>query len=350
MNELTKNLRSILEAHFGTTYTAAVVQVVGRGRVVANIALGTLNPERGDEPVTTSTPFDLASLTKLFTSTAVLRLIAGGRLELEDPVQKYLPAFNGPGKNRVTIRHLLTHSSGLPPMVTLFGADAPSGDPWNTVFKCPLEAPPGSRVVYSDVGFMVLARLIEDVSGNSLPVAMRSLVLDPLDLPQIGFGPCPDAPATEFDPWRGRRLQGEVHDENAAALGGASGHAGLFGPAGAVVALARAFAKPDGHFLPSELISQAVREQAQSDDERRGLGWKLWTPYPDASGVDLSTSAFGHTGFTGTSVWTDPKRDVTVTLLTNRVYFGRDPDPIIELRRQVVKCVAASFPRPEAGR
>lgn len=339
---VSERLAAILCAHAGRTFTGAVLRVEAGGTEPIEIALGTLDPETG-EAVEPHSRFDLASITKLFTGSAILRLVAAQTLTLDEPVASVLPGFTGPGKPAVTLRQLLTHSSGLPALIRLYGS-ATVADPWEAILALPLAGPPGSSVVYSDVGFMLLGRVIEQVTGSSLREAVGRLVLDPLGLHDVEYGPVPDAAATEFESWRGRRIRGEVHDENAAVLGGAAGHAGLFGPARAVSALARAYLGDGENFLPDALARTARSEQSAWGEARRGLGWALRSPAPGASEAAFSADAFGHYGFTGTAVWADPRRDIIAVLLTNRVYFGRDPAGIQALRREVFRAVADRFP------
>lgn len=199
-------------------------------------------------------------------------------------------------------------------------------------------------VQYSDVGFMLLGRIVEEVAGQSLRDAVRTLVLEPLGVHDAGYGPIPGAVATEFDTWRRRRIRGEVHDENAAVLGGASGHAGVFGTARAVSTLTRAYLDASSGFLPPALALEASSEQMARGEERRGLGWDLRSPDSAASEAPFSPDTFGHYGFTGTAVWADPRRDVITVLLTNRVYFGRSVAGIQTLRRQMFRIVAESYP------
>jgi CubicO group peptidase (beta-lactamase class C family) len=175
----------------------------------------------------------------------------------------------------------------------------------------------------------------------SLREALHDLVLHPLGISsQAGYGPCLEAPSTEYDSWRGRRIRGEVHDENAAVLGGVAGHAGFFATADAVAGLACAYLQPHRELLAHDVARSAVRQHVASVDERRGLGFALRSPDPGASERPFSPAAFGHYGFTGTSIWSDPTVDVTVVLLTNRVYFGRDPWGIKAMRVAIHQIVA----------
>lgn len=337
-------VETLLEDHVGRTCTGAVALVAREGRDPWTVAVGTV--EQGGDAVTADTPFDLASLTKLFTASGALRLVAQRRLTLDDPVQQHLPEFAGKGKDQVTIRHLLTHSSGLPAMIRLYGPEQPS-QPWVQILSVDLVDEPGRAVTYSDVGFLILGRVTERLLGASLYWALPQLVLRPLGLHSTTFGPRPEAAATEYDMWRGRRIRGEVHDENAAVLRGVAGHAGLFGTAADLVRLARAYLDPRIGFLEPSLARLATQEQARTGSERRALGWKLRSPSSEAADSVFSESSFGHYGFTGTALWADPARRAIVTLLTNRVYFGRDPLGISELRRQVFRTVCDALPPEE---
>jgi CubicO group peptidase (beta-lactamase class C family) len=313
------------------------------GREVCRVSTGNTDPHGGGVPTTAGTPFDLASLTKLFTGAAALRLAAEGQIELDSPVTRYLSDFEGRGKELVSVRHLLTHTSGLPPGPALYGPDAPA-DPRAALLAVPLSHPPGQRVVYSDTGVMVLGLVIETLTGHGLDGAIETLVCAPLGIRDTRFGPRPEAAATEWDAARGCRIRGEVHDENAAALGGIAGHAGLFGTAGDVMTFARAFAECDTSFLPAELIAAATTEQAAEGNERRGIAWKLRSPDPEAPEHAFSPDTFGHYGFTGTALWHDPRREATVVLLTNRVYFGRQAEPVRRLRTELFRLIGRTIP------
>lgn len=201
------SLNEIVGRHIGHTCTGAVVHVEDFSGTVVSVAQGVLDPELDARPVRAETPFDLASITKIFTATAVLRLAAAGDIRLDAAVASYLERFRGEGKDRVKLEQLLTHTSGLPAMTRLYGEGAPS-DPWDAILNVGLMAPPGKAVVYSDIGFMTLGRIVEKVTGQALARALNELVIDPLDLHTVSYGPVPYAPATEFDSWRGKRIQG----------------------------------------------------------------------------------------------------------------------------------------------
>jgi CubicO group peptidase (beta-lactamase class C family) len=202
--------------------------------------------------------------------------------------------------------------------------------------------PPGARVVYSDLGFILLGEAIARLAGAPLEVYLQRAVLEPLGLPRTtynplsnGFSPEEIVP-TEFCAWRHRRCMGEVHDENSASLGGVAGHAGLFSTAAEVAALGQLYL--DGgvykgvRLLAPETVAEMVRVQVGGDEDPRGLGWHQRSADYASSGHGFSPRSFGHTGFTGTSLWVDPDRELVVALLTNRVYYGRDPQPIMDLR------------------
>lgn len=355
-----QRLDALLNAGLGTGFTAASVEVRLRGATVYRAALGSLDPGgilTGDYPrVARDTLFDYASLTKLFTATAFFRLVDAGRVTLDTPVVDILPEFAGqrpirpydhplqPGElvavvpptdvlidaSTITFRHLLTHSSGLPAWINLRkAADAPSR--MAMCYNTPFAYPPSSTVVYSDVGLILLGEAIARLSDATLNTALRRLVLVPLDL-HARYGPIPNAfgqvPPTEFCQWRERRIVGEVHDENAATLGGVAGHAGLFGTASDMATLAQLYLADGGGFITSRLAREATRRHIGD----RGLGWMLRSAEGSSSGHYFSAESYGHTGFVGNSVWVDPVRQVVCVVLTNNVFFGRQKDAIIAFR------------------
>ncbi|GAA4010326.1 serine hydrolase domain-containing protein [Deinococcus rubellus] len=278
-------------------------------RGVANLMSG--------EALTPGHQFDLASLTKvLVTLPEVLALISGGKLALETTVDEVLPEagwMQDGGLKAQTIQALLSHTAGLRAWTPLYLYPA---DRSTLIQRVLQEAEvwtgePGPR--YSDLGFMVLGAVVERLRGQQLDelAAARS---------GLTFNPTGPTVATETDPWRGRTLQGEVHDENAFAMQGVSGHAGAFGTLGAVTDLVERYLNET--LLPPDVLRLARQEFAADADVRRGLGWQLATS--DCFGGNLaSPEGYGHTGFTGTSVWTEPERGYAVVLLTNRVHPTR---------------------------
>jgi CubicO group peptidase (beta-lactamase class C family) len=268
----------------------------------------------------------MASLTKVVaTTSAMLQLVAERKVELDAPVQRYLPDWTGPRKETVTIRHLLSHASGLPSWRPLYKEATNAAEAMALVKQTQLDSLPGRRFLYSDLNAILLGEVVRAVSGQSLDQYLARRVFGPLGMRDTRFRPAASELAriapTEFDPWRQRKVHGEVHDENAFMLGGVSGHAGLFSTAADLSRLARAYlnggALDGARVFDAATIAQFTRVQ-DSTISRRALGWETPTG-GNSAGQYLSRRAFGHTGFTGTSLWIDPERGVYVILLTNRV-------------------------------
>jgi CubicO group peptidase (beta-lactamase class C family) len=255
----------------------------------------------------------------------MLQLVGEGRVQLDAPVQRYLPDWTGPNKERVTIRHLLSHASGLPSWRPLYKEATNAQEAMALVLQTQLDTLPAQRYVYSDLNAILLGEIVRRVTGRTLDVYLAERVYGPLGMRDTRFRPPASELAriapTEFDPWRQRKVHGEVHDENAFMLGGVSGHAGLFSTAADLSRLARAYLNGgtlDGtRVFDAATIAQFTRVQ-DSTISRRALGWETPTG-GNSAGHYLSRRAFGHTGFTGTSLWIDPERGVYVLLLTNRV-------------------------------
>jgi CubicO group peptidase (beta-lactamase class C family) len=330
--------------------------VVGSGSgVVFTAAAGHLDWSISPAP-TETTLWDMASLTKVIgLTTAMMLLVESGQVELQAPIQRYITEFQGRGKEAVTVRHLLTHSSGLPAWRPLYKeADGPAAA-LALAIATPLDTTPGLRMVYSDLGAILLGEMVSRVAGMPLDVFLRDRVFEPLGMRETMFRPPASmlqriAP-TEIDPWRQRHLRGEVHDENAFALGGVSAHAGLFSTARDLTRIARMFlggGMLEGErFLSPETIDRftAVQDSALS---HRALGWE--TPNgTNSAGRLMSQRSFGHTGFTGTSFWVDRDRDVFVILLTNRVNPTRERRQIGAIRVAVADAVLAAIARQEKG-
>jgi CubicO group peptidase (beta-lactamase class C family) len=323
--ELAARAKSILDEAVGSLCTAAVVRVERRGSV-DTYAAGTLCPDPSagpDGPCADSSLFDLASLTKLATTALVLSFVRERQLELDMPFRELVPDFRGGNKDRVTLRQVLAHTAGLAWWKPLWKeASSPEELMWLAARE-PLAQDIG-EFRYSDLGYIMLTAGLANVAGEAFRAVMRERVLDVVEARTCEYGPRPaeDCAATEEDTeWRHKRLRGEVHDENAYAMGGVSGHAGLFGTAADVAALIRVYR--DGAVIGNELRDLARTEEYRGENVRRGIGLVLRPP----EGLPFfSVDAFGHTGFTGTSVWVDPAKDLTIVLLTNRVYFGRTND------------------------
>lgn len=311
----------------GRRYTAAVLRIERGGCVVFERAYGTLDDTADARPTFATTAFDLASLTKIVVATAVLRAVAGEALTLDASLVPWLLEWRGTPRAAITARMLLAHTAGLASGAdyrTLLGERIE-----RAALLCESVGSPGERVVYSDLGFIALGVLLARLHGASLAtIALETLAA--LGCGATAYRPRNDAPgaipATEYDPWRGR-VRGAVHDEKAFLMDGVAGHAGLFGPARDVAAVAEAYlAAAHGRpsqGLPAGLAGEAIAEHGADSVLRRGLGWALKTSDENSCGAALSFSTFGHTGFTGTSVWADPAQDLSVVLLTNAVYYGR---------------------------
>lgn len=324
---LADTLRTILvRAHTDSIFPGAIAVVGTRDRICAQVAVGATDWAPSAAAVNDRTLWDLASLTKLVAlTTTIATLVDDGRLSLDDTVWRWVPEWRPPGSEGVTVRDLLTHRSGLPAFKLFFKQAVGRDTVRALVLATGLEAPPRTRMVYSDLGAIILGILVERVTGQLFDVAVRERVLTPLGMTETMFNPPVSLrgriAATEMDPWRGRLLVGEVHDENAFALGGVSSHAGLFSTASDMVRFAQLWLG-DGRLGDRQLLRPAtVRTFAAVEDSlfsSRAIGWD--TPTGDNSaGTLMKRPAFGHTGFTGTSVWIDPMRELFVLLLTNRV-------------------------------
>ena len=388
-------------------FPAAAIEVGRRDVVLWNAAFGRLTYAEEAAGTTPDTLFDLASLTKVIaTTTLVMRAVDAGSLALEDRVADRLADWRGSDRESVTVADLLEHASGLTAFLPFFRDHHGRAEFERAICTLPLEYAPRTQSIYSDLGFMLLAFMLEDVNrvpfarqfdrifrlkaeatgivgeevgsvsdpgsfriqaGVGFPLDSRSFRLQAEDLL---FNPPKELRArcapTELDLWRGRLLQGEVHDENTWELGGAAGHAGLFGTAAAVGAFARTILNgllPDvesreleaGSGKPEagsgkreaggwkrETLLRFVRKSSVPGSSR-ALGWDTMLP-TSSCGTRLSPRAIGHTGFTGTSLWIDPGQDLYVVLLTNRVHPTRDNNQIQSLRRAVHDAVVASLP------
>jgi CubicO group peptidase (beta-lactamase class C family) len=301
------------------------------------------------------TLFDLASLTKVVaTMPSVLLLAERGALDLDDPVCAYVPPFTGAGREQVTIRQLLCHTSGLPGEVRFWQGSSDPDAGRRTLRSAPLEVGPGTRVDYSDVGFMLLGQVVEAVSGMTFDAAVAELVTGPLRMTSTCFNPGPQdrrrAAATELGPG-GKALLGVVHDENARFFGGVMGHAGLFSTVDDLVLYVRAWlAGSSGAPLLSRWSPEACRDQTAGLDGCRGLGWVLRGDAADFLGDNWPPTSVSHTGFTGTSVAFDPASGYWAVLLTNDVHFGRGRGTIKALRQRVhAACRPLTPPRPGGG-
>ncbi|HJS73668.1 MAG TPA: serine hydrolase, partial [Vicinamibacteria bacterium] len=328
------------------TAPGAVALVARRGKIVLERAFGRMTYEKDAARVTPDTLYDIASLTKVVvTTTLSMILYERGLLDLESPVSRYVPEFRGDGKDRVLVKDLLAHSGGLLWWTDFFrkfegksAAESKHGY-LAAIHEMPLDYPPRSKMVYSDLGILLLGEILERVTGKDLATLAKEEVLDPLGMEDATYRPAATlvsriAP-TEIDPWRGRLVHGEVHDENAFGLGGVAPHAGLFSTARELGCFAQMMLNGGVYggrrLLNANTIALFTRRANLVPGSSRALGWD--TPSePSSAGKLFSSSSYGHTGFTGTSLWIDPERELFAILLTNRVHTTRENPKIGELR------------------
>ena len=324
-----------------------------------------------------TTVYDLASLTKVVAlTTAAMLAVSDGRLDLDAPVHRYVPAFKGKGKERVTARMLLAHASGMPGWRPLFREAGTREEAFALANSTPLDSQPGTAAAYSDLGIIVLTQAIEGLYHERLDSLLQRRMFQPLGMTSIRFLPPtsqrPRIAPTELDGWRGRLLRGEVHDENAARLDGVSGHAGLFGSVPDLLTFAEwmlrgwnegttergndgtgergngdpsivpSFLRTLVPSFPRSLIHEFTRRQDLVAGSSRALGWD--TPSAGSSaGRFLSSASFGHTGFTGTSLWIDPLRRLGIVLLSNRVNPSRDNSSWTPVRAAIADLVITTL-------
>jgi len=387
------------EAGFDPLKTAKIDSIIGRwisdsafacaqllvakdGKVVFDKAFGTYDYSPLSRSIDVNTIFDLASLTKVCATTlAAMDLYGKGKLDIDAPVVKYLPQFGQKGKEKITVRNLLEHDSGLPAdppeylwntsairheqldkllrnptcfvIADSFGNnfDLAHSAMWDSLYTIPLAYPTSSKSVYSDINFLILGKIMEAITGMALDKYLTENFYAPLGMTHTMFNPpaslAGTCAPTEYDSAAGRLLQGVVHDENARSIGGVAGHAGLFSTASDLAVYLQLLLNRgvyDGRrYLQDSVIALFTRRQ--SELSTRGLGWDTKTPNPDYSsaGHYFSPNSFGHTGFTGTSVWVDPDRDLFVILLTNRVCPTRENSKIAHARPDIHDAIIESL-------
>ena len=322
------------------TFPAAVIEVGTSTQLLWREAFGALTYDAGTPATRDDTIFDLASLTKVLATTPLVMLqVERGALGLDDPVAQHIACWRGPDRDAVTVRDLLAHCGGLVAHIPFFRDLRGRDQIEPAICATPLEYTPRSKSIYSDLGFMLLGFMLEDRA--SLSDRFAALMTQMGGIQELQFQP----PAlwkkriapTEIDPWRGRLLVGEVHDENTWALGGAAGQAGLFGTAGAVGECARHVLQVLGGrvgVFRRDTVETFITRRIDVPGSSRALGWDTMLP-TSSCGTRMSSRAFGHTGFTGTSLWIDPDREIYVVLLTNRVHPTRENTKIKQVRPTV---------------
>lgn len=341
--------RVLADAVAAHAFPGCAFGVLAGGRIVHQGALGHFTYEAGAPVVSSDTVFDVASITKVVSTTAVAMLLyQRGQLDIDTPLGELLPGFvvgraQGDRARYVTLRHLLAHNSGLPGYVGFFRTAAKPATLYRTCLELPLEAEPGTHAEYSDPGFILLGNALEVLTNEYLASWVRREVLDPLGMAKTCFCPTPEGrnqiPPTEEDTtFRHRRIQGEVQDENAWLLRGAAGHAGLFSNVHDLLRFAEEILKPGRKTdlekgMPSRFEATTVEFFAQRQGPKgssRALGWD--TPSENStSGSHFSPNSIGHLGFSGCSLWIDRDADLAVVLLTNRTW----PDRQSRLIREV---------------
>ncbi len=335
-----------------------VILVGRRGAVVWRKAYGMAEIEPEQRPMRADTPFDLASLTKVVvTTTAVMILLERGEFRLDQPVAYYLPAFSDKGKGDITLRQLLLHESGLPAWQDFSKTCSDSAEVIAEICAVEPRYASGVRYLYSDLNMIVLGEVIRRVDGRSLDEFSREEIFEPLGMAHTTFNPAGEFAAAAAATTRaegradvpdGTMLMGRVHDANAALMGGVAGHAGLFSTADDLAVFAQMLLNGgvygDTRILSPVTVRRMTEEHLRVNSTvRRGLGWDLHSEEFCTAGDLLSASAYGHTGFTGTSLWMDPENDLFVILLAHRLHPDGRQSAFNEVRARIHNVVAASI-------
>ncbi len=325
--------------------SGAVVLVGHHGHVIYRKAFGMRSLEPRREHMTVETIFDLASLTKVIATTpCVMRLMEEGKIRLNDPVVRYMPEFGVNGKQDITVRQLMVHYSGLAPDLDLSQPWQGKETAYQMAFQEKPENPPGARFVYSDINFIMLGALVERISGQPLNEYAEEHIFKPLKMTHTQFLPprswIPRIAPTQYDE-HNVMLRGVVHDPTARRMGGVAGHAGLFSTADDLSKFCQAML--EGKLLsPLSIEKMTTPQQPPNATEVRGLGWDIDTPFSSNRGELLPVGSFGHTGFTGTSMWIDPTTQTYIIILANGVH-PRGKGTAVPLRSKVATAVAASL-------
>ncbi len=325
-------------------FPGAQLLVAQNGEVVFQQNFGKLDYAKDATDVSDSTIFDLASLTKVFATTlAIMKLYDDGKVSLNDKVIQYIPEFGNKGKEIITIRNLLKHDSGLPAWQKFYLDHQSGNEILNTIYNSELLYRTGDSTLYSDFGFIVLGKIVEKVTGISLDAYMKKEFYEPLGMENTYFNPSKELSSriapTEFDSvWRQSLVHGSVHDEAASMLGGIAGHAGLFSNVSDLSILSQMILNGGSYGGVRYIEPETIKLFTERSDlkSKRGLGWdyKTLNGYSSA-GKLFSPKSFGHTGFTGTSIWFDPEENLFVLLLTNRVYPSRVNTKIAKVRSEL---------------
>lgn len=334
-------------------FPCATYMVLRHGMVIAQGAFGNAQPDaKPAAPCTIDTIFDLASITKTFTATLLLQYIEEGKLTLNYELADILTEAKETPLAALTLRQCATHTSGLPAWKALYKSSRPA---LAEILATPLEKKPGTHYAYSDLGYILLGKVLERVSGKPLDALVQERICQPLGMKNSGFRPAPPlrarCAATANCPMReGKTLIGEVHDANAQSMGGVAGHAGMFAPITELARYAIALEHPEvaRHLQLKPLLGDLARKLTQSNQidpavGSHSIGW-FTPPNPFLPRGDvLSEKTFGHTGFTGTLLMFDPANDLALLLLTNRVYYPRDAGESLRMRRLFANAVGGAI-------
>ncbi len=346
------NVDSVInEAIVDGAFPGAVVLVWDDGKIIFEKAFGNFTYDKSSPKVNVNTIYDLASVTKVVATTTAAMLCYDRKLfSLDDKVVKYIPEFGVNGKENITIKNLLLHNSGLIAWVKFYEKNLSADDVLKSIYSAELEYNTGEKTVYSDLGIITLGKIIEKVTGKRLDIFCKDEIFDPLGMHTTFFNPSDSlkklcAPTETDNYWRMKTLQGEVHDETSALLNGIAGHAGLFSTANDISKL-MAVLMNKGKFNDKQFIQQSTIDfftKRYSDESSRAIGWDTKSEVGSSSGIYFSKNSFGHTGFTGTSIWADPERNLFVVFLTNRVYPTRENGKLgkvrPELHNTIIKCL-----------
>lgn len=325
------------EAIASHAFPGAAVSVTYRGEIVAQKAAGHFTYDPTSPKVEPATIYDIASVTKVVaTTTAAMILFDQGSLNLEAKIADFFPEFGSePGKKRVTVRMLLAHSSGLPAYEKLFERAKSRDEILRLALETPLAHPPLERAEYSDIGFIILGEILSKLARQPLDRFCTEQIFKPLRMSFTGYRPPkewhPHIPPTAEGDFRGKTIQGEVNDENAWVMGGVAGHAGVFSNINDLAQFALCMLRLGSPIVKASTVTIFTRREETPAGTSRALGWD--TPSsPSQSGQYFSQRSFGHLGYTGTSLWCDPVRQLSVALLTNRVWPDRNSHAIKYVR------------------
>jgi uncharacterized protein YbbC (DUF1343 family)/CubicO group peptidase (beta-lactamase class C family) len=339
---------SLVQEQVNTDAITGAVLVLGHnGKIVHQKAFGAraISPRR--EAMTLDTVFDLASLTKVVATTpSVMRLFQYGQIRLDDPLARYIPDFGMNGKESVSLRQLLTHYSGLKPDLDMNTSWQGQETAFRLAHEEKLQTPPGAQFVYSDINFIELGELVQRLSGLSLDQYARVHIFEPLRMKRTRYlPPASWAPkiAETLSVDNHRILRGIVQDPTAQRMGGVAGHAGLFSTGADLALYAQALIDRKTILSPEVIEKMTTPQQPPNEVEVRGLGWDIDSPFSSNRGALLPVGSFGHTGFTGTSMWIDPYTNTYVILLTNSVRPHQANSPVVSLRSRVASAVASAL-------